>query len=143
MLDFRVVRIWGMGGIGKTTIAETFFDQISIKFEGCCFCRNVREESKKCGGLVRLQKEIISEILEEEIPKSGTLNIPTFVKRRLQKKKVLIVLDDVDNSKQLESLVGGVDQFGPGSRVIITTRDKQLLGPYVRHNIYKVESLMY
>ncbi|KAL5843294.1 hypothetical protein ACOSQ4_009252 [Xanthoceras sorbifolium] len=143
MLNFRVVGIWGMGGMGKTTIAAAVFDQISSQFEGCCFLANVREESEKCGGLVRLQREILCKILEEEILNLGTPNIPMFVKRRLQKKKVFIVLDDVNNLKQLEILAGGLDQFGPGSRVIITTRDKQLLCNCGVGNIYKVEALMY
>ena len=65
--DFRIVEIWGMGVIGKTIIAGVVFNQISCHFEGCCFIANVREESKKCGGLVRLQDEILSQILEENL----------------------------------------------------------------------------
>ncbi|GKB07624.1 TMV resistance protein N-like protein [Tanacetum coccineum] len=42
-------------------------------------------------------------------------------------KKVLVVLDDVDNLKQLEFLVGTHEWFGPSSRIIITTRDEHLL----------------
>ncbi|GAU12350.1 hypothetical protein TSUD_253010 [Trifolium subterraneum] len=45
----------------------------------------------------------------------------------LENKKVLLVVDDVDERKQLENLAGGSDWFGPGSRIIITTRDKGLL----------------
>jgi hypothetical protein len=54
--------------------------------------------------------------------------------------KVLIVLDDVKDAEQLEALVGKVDWFGPGSRIIITTRDKQVLAGKV-DDIYKVEKL--
>ncbi|KAL5843290.1 hypothetical protein ACOSQ4_009248 [Xanthoceras sorbifolium] len=141
-LDFRVVGIWGMGGIGKTTIAGAVFNQISCQFDGsCCFVANVREESENCGGVVHLRDKVISKILGENL-NLGTPNIPPIVKRRLQSKKVFIVLDDVNSLKQLDILAGGLDRFGPGSRVIITTRDKQLLLNFVAaYNIYEVEAL--
>ncbi|KAH0747662.1 hypothetical protein KY285_009319 [Solanum tuberosum] len=41
--------------------------------------------------------------------------------------KVLIVLDDIDERDHLEYLAGGVGWFGNGSRVIVTTRNRQLI----------------
>ncbi|XP_044512061.1 disease resistance-like protein DSC1 [Mangifera indica] len=138
--DFRVVGIWGMGGIGKTTIAEAIFNQISSQFEGHCFIHNVREESEKCGGLARLREQVISQVLQERNVSIGTPNmIPPFIKHRLQCKKVFIILDDVNDSEQLQFLTGGIDRFGPGSRVILTTRDRQVLCNLGVRNIYKVE----
>jgi hypothetical protein len=45
----------------------------------------------------------------------------------LSRKKVLIILDDVDELAQIENLLGKYDWFASGSRIIITTRDKHLL----------------
>jgi hypothetical protein len=45
----------------------------------------------------------------------------------LQRKKVLLILDNIDKIEQLDALAGELAWFGPGSRVIVTTRDKQLL----------------
>uniref|UniRef100_A0A251TR76 Putative NB-ARC n=1 Tax=Helianthus annuus TaxID=4232 RepID=A0A251TR76_HELAN len=42
-------------------------------------------------------------------------------------RKVLVVLDDVDDIDQLEALAGEPTWFKPGSRIIITTRDEQVL----------------
>ena len=44
-----------------------------------------------------------------------------MIKHRLQQKKVLLILDDVDKHQQLHDIVGRPDWFGPGSRIIITT----------------------
>ncbi|XP_044509967.1 disease resistance-like protein DSC1 [Mangifera indica] len=138
--DFRIIGIWGMGGIGKTTIAGAIFNQISCDFEGCYFCINVREESEKWG-LSHLRDQVLSQILEEENLKIGTPKIPLYIQERLRRKKVFIVLDDVNNFEQLEFLGGGLDHFGLGSRIIITTRDKQVLHSYGVQSIYEVEEL--
>ena len=60
--DVQIVGIWGMGGIGKTTIASAVFHQISRDFQGKCFMRNVREELNK-KGVIHDRDEVISEVL--------------------------------------------------------------------------------
>jgi hypothetical protein len=140
--DVRVLGIWGMPGIGKTTIAEEVFRRLRSDYESCCFMANVREESERYGTHnLRLRKKLLSTLLEEEDLKDDMINgLPPLVKKRLSRMKVLIVLDDVKDAEQLEALVGKVDWFGPGSRIIITTRDKQVLAGKV-DDIYKVEPL--
>ncbi|XP_044475733.1 disease resistance protein Roq1-like [Mangifera indica] len=39
------VGLWGMGGRGKTTLAEAVFNEISSRFEASYFARNVREKA--------------------------------------------------------------------------------------------------
>lgn len=55
-----------------------------------------------------------------------------MIKNCLWSKKVLHVLDDVDQLEQLELLVGDKRWFGAGRRIIITTRDLRLL---VSHDV--------
>ena len=65
-----------------------------------------------------------------------------LIKERICCKKVLLVLDDVDNSEQIEKLLGKCDWFASGSIVIITIRDKQALNTLPkRHLIYRVKGL--
>ncbi|KAH9783028.1 Disease resistance-like protein DSC1 [Citrus sinensis] len=137
--DFQIIGIWGMGGIGKTTIAGAIFNQISNDFEGRCFMANVREESER-GGLVYLRERLYSEILEETL-KIRTPSVPKCIKERLQQMKVFVVLDDVNKPEQLDYLAGGLDRFGLGSRVVVTSRDRQVFDKCTVDKIYEVEGL--
>nr|AFP55534.1 TIR-NBS-LRR [Rosa rugosa] len=132
--DVRFIGIWGMGGMGKTTLARLVYENISHQFEVCIFLANVREVSAT-HGLVHLQKQILSQILKEENVQVWDVHSGiTMIKRCVCNKEVLLVLDDVDHSEQLKNLVGEKDYFGLRSRIIITTRNRHVL---VEHDIEK------
>jgi adenylate kinase family enzyme len=143
-----MVGIWGMGGIGKTTISKAIYNQIFHNFEGKSFLANIRKTSKQPDGLVRLQKQLLSDILK--MNKTKVNNVDTgiaTIQERLRHKKVLVILDDVDQLEQLNAIARSRDWFGPGSRIIITTRDEQLLkmlevdAVYATKEMTEIESL--
>ncbi|XP_062024565.1 TMV resistance protein N-like [Rosa rugosa] len=139
--DVRMVGMWGTGGIGKTTIAKAVYNTIVRKFECHCFLAKVREESEQHGGLVKLQNIILSKILggqPEVINVDEGINL---LRERLRNKRILLILDDVNKSDQLDKLAGAPDWFGRGSRIIITTRDKRLLTVHEVNPIYKAREL--
>ena len=52
-----------------------------------------------------------------------------------------MIHDDVDKCEQLQALAGSPDWFGPGSRVVITTRDTQPLASHHVKETYEVNPL--
>ncbi|KAI3703055.1 hypothetical protein L6452_28810 [Arctium lappa] len=127
--DVHMIGIKGIGGGGKTTLARAVFDQISTWFEGKSFVENVREVSKtSLSGLKSLQKQVLSDVLNVQgIKVSSVDDGKNLMKKMMCGRKVLLVLDDVDHTDQLEALAGELNWFKSGSRIIITTRDEQVL----------------
>lgn len=126
--DVRTVGIWGMGGIGKTTLAKAVFDKIQSEFDCSAFVGEVRDVcSKVSNAIVDLQKLLCKTLqLDSDANiQHAAMGVRLF-RKRLGHKKVLIILDDVDNKEHIDSLAAE-GWLGSGSRVIITTRDKQTL----------------
>jgi len=48
--DVLLPGMWGMGGIGKTTIAKVIYNEIGRNFDGKSFLANVREVWEQPGG---------------------------------------------------------------------------------------------
>ncbi|KHN46555.1 TMV resistance protein N [Glycine soja] len=137
----HIIGIHGMGGSGKTTLAREVYNLIALHFDESCFLQNVREASNK-HGLIHLQSILLLELLGEKyITLTSWQEGASMIRRSLGQKKVLLILDDVNKQEQLRAIVGSPDWFGPGSRVIITTRDKNLLKYHGVERTYEVEVL--
>ncbi|KAI9126587.1 hypothetical protein K1719_002183 [Acacia pycnantha] len=70
--------------------------------------------------------------------------IMRMIRRHLCEKKVLLVLDDIENMSQLKDLAECPDWFGKGSRIIITTRDRHVLtsiGVERMERIYEMKTM--
>ncbi|KAI9127265.1 hypothetical protein K1719_001824 [Acacia pycnantha] len=100
---------------------------------------DVRQQVER-NGLDELQVKCLKELFKYEDMNTYNLG-STFVKKRLQRKKTLLVLDDVDNAVTINDLINACGWFGEGSRIIITSRDEQVLKNTSAHITYHVSQL--
>jgi len=140
--DVLFLGIWGMGGVGKTTIAKAIYNKVGRNFEARCFLANIRETWEHTSGQVSLQEQLMFDIFKETTTKIQSIESGKItLKDRLFPKRVLLVLDDVNSLDQLNALCGSRKWFGSGSRIIITTRDKHLLKGRRVDKIYTMKEM--
>ncbi|KAK2993665.1 hypothetical protein RJ640_009480 [Escallonia rubra] len=141
-MDVSAYAIWGMGGLGKTTIAKYVYNLNFHIFEGSSFLANIREVSKQPRGLIQLQSQLLSDILKRKKDSITSVDEGIVkIKDAICAKRVLLVLDDVDDVEQLNAILGMRDWFYPGSKIIITTRHEWLLKPHAVYKIHEIKKL--
>ncbi|XP_044499568.1 disease resistance protein RUN1-like [Mangifera indica] len=135
--DVFTVGIWGIVGVGKSTIASVIYHRIYEQFDRYCFIDNVGERAGRNDGLNSLRKEILSAITLVD------RNSLVSTKEESGRKKVFMVFDNVTQSDQIDFLIGGDAWFGPGSRIVIIARDEQVLTKCRVDKTYKLEGLLH
>ncbi|KAG6530849.1 disease resistance protein RGA2-like [Zingiber officinale] len=122
---FSVLTIDGIGGIGKTTLAQEVFNDCSIEeyFKlriWICVSENFCTD--------RLTREIIEYTTKEKC------NVPNFpalqvvLKEKITPERFLLVLDDVwnEDKHKWESLCAPLRSGKPGSKILVTTRSRKI-----------------
>jgi len=138
----RAIGIWGMGGIGKTTIAMDLYGQISHRFDASCFIDDVSKIYRLHDAPLDAQKQILFQTLGIEHHQiCNRYSAADLIQHRLRREKVLLILDNVDQVKQLEKIGVHREWLGAGSRIIIISRDEHILKEYGVDGIYKVPLL--
>ncbi|KAH0731802.1 hypothetical protein KY289_002990 [Solanum tuberosum] len=139
--DDNVIAICGMSGIGKTTVAKYVFTTNFRRFEGSSFLANIQDISQQPDGLIRLQKQLLYDLTGKKSKIQDTDEGIIKIRDAICFKRVLIILDDIDQQEQIHAIIGMKNWFCPGSKIIITTKNSCLLKVQEIQKVHRVEEM--
>ncbi|XP_057742587.1 putative disease resistance protein At3g14460 isoform X2 [Arachis stenosperma] len=123
--DLSVIPIVGMGGIGKTTLAQLVYHNDKVK-------ENFNFQAWVCVSeefdIVKVTKTIIEAITLSSCNLTDLNLLQLDLKQKLSREKFFIVLDDVwnENYEDWNKLLKPFQKGVKGSKILITTRNKNV-----------------
>ncbi|XP_034709738.1 putative disease resistance protein At1g50180 [Vitis riparia] len=120
-----VVSIVGMGGLGKTTLAKKVYNQRDVQQHfDCKAWVYVSQEFRAREILLDIANHFMS--LSEKEKEMRESELGEKLCEYLKEKKYLVVMDDVWSSEVWSRLRSHLPEAKDGSKVLITTRNKEI-----------------
>ncbi|CAL5041053.1 unnamed protein product [Urochloa decumbens] len=144
--DRTLIAIVGMGGLGKTTIASSVYKNQKIRTTFDCHAWVTLSQTYQAEEVLR---EIVNQLIGQRSSIAGGLMTMTRVKlveviqSYLQDKKYMIVLDDVWDKDAWLFLNYAFARNNCGSKVLITTRQKDLSSLAADSHAIELRTLRY
>ncbi|VVA34415.1 PREDICTED: putative disease resistance [Prunus dulcis] len=142
-VNFHVVAIVGMAGLGKTTLAQFAFNNNSDVMKE--FEPRVWVSVSDDFDIVRVTKAILESVTSQPVKVEEFSKMQHDLNEQLRGKKFLIVLDDIWNKGDLYDLWTRLQSpfsvGAQGSKIIVTTRDlkvAKIMGATEVHNLESV-----
>ncbi|KAG8373772.1 hypothetical protein BUALT_Bualt11G0059900 [Buddleja alternifolia] len=135
--DLSVYAIWGMGGLGKTTLAQMVYNDERTK-------NNFQLRIWVCVSddfsIQRLVREIIESIQGRGCNVSGLDPLQCLLQEKLRGRKFLLVLDDVwnENQRMWDGLKEVLRCGSKGSTLMVTTRIEKVASMMATVSPYKI-----
>lgn len=122
--QLQIISIFGMPGLGKTTLAKKLYDDptVVMRFDCCAWCV-VSQIYRRRNLLVHLLTTV-SDLEHDKIIGMATENLGVELYKSLKGRRYLIILDDVWNSYELDDIRRYLPGDGNGSRILLTSRHK-------------------
>ncbi|XP_050375616.1 disease resistance protein RPM1-like [Argentina anserina] len=122
----EVISVTGMGGMGKTTLVKKVYDDVEVKKHFKPRAWITVSQSFEAQDLLKdIIRKLHSEIgrgVPEGVDGMHTNKLKAIIKSLLQKRRYLIVLDDVWHTNVWDTVKYAFPNGKLGSRVMITTR---------------------
>ncbi|KAL9448734.1 hypothetical protein AB3S75_016103 [Citrus x aurantiifolia] len=139
--EFSVIPIIGMGGLGKTTLAQLVYNEDRVQGH---FDLKAWTCVSDDFDVIRLTKSILLSIASDQNVDNDDLNkLQEKLKKQLFGKKFLLVLDDVwnENYNDWVDMSRPFEAGSPGSKIIVTTRNQEVAAIMGTAPAYQLEKL--
>ncbi|XP_047259605.1 putative late blight resistance protein homolog R1B-23, partial [Capsicum annuum] len=121
--DLDVISITGMPGSGKTTLAYKVYNDelVCSHFDLRAWCTVDQEYDEK-----KLMVKLFNQVTGSDLKFGEDIDVADKLRKQLYGKRYLIVLDDVWDTTTWDDLTRPFPEVEKGSRIILTTRQKEV-----------------